>query len=1191
MKKHSLLSYLFAAGMSVSLVPSLMAATSVERDSHFWTVKRLIDKELEMVASPELATFKAVGYPEGDKYGDALRLLYCRAFQLDDPKLGEEIQGLEKSIGTFSDPAINELVSDEVNAAWVQRFSMPIQRELQLVLPAKKLGPEQLERINKRIGLLIDKTKFALVELEKKVGTNAADEEKYDNGELPDDQINAVIEKGIILRLEYANAFYNSYMALREVLYRGEEYGIDKAPVEAYMKEFIGTYEQIQKYDNWSYNYGDSNILLKHRLQIMLTEPVRTGHKYGNYDTAVGGMADIMDAPLDQFPSKFKTQVRALQLNVLMDVLYFHYALQGNREHLIEMDKKNAIGSKHRRGVNKERPNYAEVGIKMWERYYTEWELADTLRKDKKLTHIVAQAYFVAGNLYSQAGQVPKALNLIKEISDIKPRHFYYGNASRWKSRYMTPDINREVSFQSPVEMVDPVQILESVNDIFAEARSTENAAQRKKMFLDAAVSLRNAVYSLQDPSNSKLWFKLGPTAYYQLAYALYKVEMYDHAALISMEGAEVFESYFKRSSRNPFKNDKGEYNSNVEGLKKLVQNLSPYAAQWRRVDGSEAVTGLYRDAIRLLDVYKGIVPPPNPKSAIIVLVQEGEYDEALVKLDDFSKEKINDSDKIWCARIKAYCLYLMWDVVVKKSGVDSEKAKGVGGKLDAALADIDSTLEKLKDAKDTAEEASKAKQMKISISVGKAIRAKEWLKVLLALDDKYWENPPEESAILQRVAGQMCTASYYYHAELLKLKDAEKTIEIWPHLRRTLTALNLAKEKSGALMTNASKALAKTYKNIGTLADWFVENRGKNGVPDFNFGQMNKIVTQAPLSYGNLMWDLVYKNNNDLEQVRGVARTLQRGNDPTRAAILYEQYLTAVQDDAALMSFRDNPKETVDTVGDVIMASPLSSLKDKWGKVRDLMVDKPGFREGEYKDRGGTTEKLSEEKADYYLATQELEKMLKSVDASRASLGAGYEKLKNALTGLRDISNQLSIYYVIMDYTVQAYLAIDKMDNALPYIKALIAYDPIHPRYRSLNVEIVLRALGGNNPPSKEAIMDARSIAAEQMADFKGRPDKVKDYWLAYCQACELTAALGKPEEIKKINKSLGRHRADSVTPVVFDLAEDNGDETHTARDQESAGLIQRYLKLYDVKGITYPKPFAVSADEDQVMIKMVKE
>ena len=738
MKKRHLLSLCLVAGLS----QNLSAASSVERDQHFWTVKSLIDKELSMVATPELDSFKGAGYPEGDKFGDALRLHYCRTFQLDDPKLGEEIAGLESSIGSFSDPRIQDMVSDEIKPTWVLRFVNPLLRDLLPDSPATQLGPEKLARVQKRVDLLLEKTKVALAEMEKGIASNKGQEEKYDNGELDEKTSNEVIKKGVEIRLAYAETYYFAFLAMREVLYRGDEFGIDTTSTQKFMQEMFGPYEMIEKLGEWDWNYADYQIFLRHRIQVMLSQPVLDGNKYGDYGQCLAGFQDVLDRPLDSYPSSIRVYIEQLKLTALSDLLYLHVALQKNREKLIEIDKKNQLAQpkNRRRGMKKERPNYAEEGIKLWERYKEELELSDKLHKDKDLTNKVAQAYFIAGRLYHMTSKVPSSLGLVEEVMDVKPRHYYYGNARRWKTFYMKPPADGvKPTYQDPVKMVAPAQILESVNDIFSTARSTENAKQRKQMFLNAAVSLRDTLFSLQDPSNSKLWFKLGPEAYFQLSYALYKNDQFEHAALIALEGAHAFKKYYT-ARRSPFKKADGTFNEHIEGLKKLVQNLGPYTAKLRSADKNDETTALYREALKLLEVYKEIAPDTNPKAVIVAKIQEKDYKGALEELEGFGQEKdISNTDKIWCARIKAYVLYLVWDEAVKATSIESAKSKEAD--LDKALAAIDSTLAALKDAKDIAEEAAKAKQMKISIQVGKSSRTGDHLAVLLALDEEYWAN------------------------------------------------------------------------------------------------------------------------------------------------------------------------------------------------------------------------------------------------------------------------------------------------------------------------------------------------------------------------------------------------------------------------------------------------------------------
>ncbi len=1183
---------LFTALLTLTLSGQwLMGATATERDHHFWAVKRLIDKEVSLIAEPEMAAFKTAGYPEGDNYGMCLRLLYCRTFEVDDETLSKEIPGLEKSISKFNRPEFDVLISDEVNAAWILRFVNPVLRDLLPTSPAKPLGEEKKARVQKRIKILCDKATFALAELRKQLETNKADEDKNDNGELDDNESMNVIRKGVDLRLNYCNAFYFTYLALREVLYRGDEFGLDPKDAEAFMQAQLGSNEQIEELGNWDWNFAEYQIFLRHRIMVMSSEPVRQGHKYGDYGQVSASFLDVLDTPLDSYPGRVRPFIEDLKMTALGDLLGWHIALHKNRDKLVQIDKQRQASSNKRRSrKQKDRPNYSEEGIKYWEQYAETFKVEDLIAKDKgKMGQKAAEVAFIAAQLYRLAGNTAEALETVGMVLDNK-NHYYYGNARRWKSFLMKPpETPGALDWTSAAKLVDPEQVLNNIADVLSEARGIEDKKQRRNMYMGAAISLRNSVYSLQDDQYKKLWIKTGPKAYYQLGYVLYKLGMVEHAAMASIEGARAFGSIYqgRRGRPNPFKDKDGKDNKYTEDLQKLVQNMSIYSSQLRRVDKSDAANTLYKYNIKVQKYYPSDWTGTGPKQKAIAALQDKKYDEALMELAPLEEggEEVTNSDKIWAARIKAYIIYLQWDVKFKASGADG--AKDLSAKLDSAIKGVTGLLEKFKADKDIAEEAGKAKQMVISIEVGKAFRTEDYLKVLTTLDEEFWKNPPEEGSVLQKLANQMCGASYKYHAGLMKEKDPQKTIMIWPHIRRSYVALKMAKEKTGATLANSSKALAATYKNIGTLADWFITNKDNLKDKEFNFGDMNKIVQQAPLQYGNLMWDVVFGNTKELPLVLTVARTLHRGNDGDRAAVLYEQYLNAIKQDSALMAFRDDPKDVVDGVGDVIMAAPLNNLKKKWPEIRDLLVDKPSFIE-EYKEHGGTTHQMSEEKLDYAKATDALNEMLKMASGKKAALGGDYEKVISSVTKLRDMAKQLSTYIQVMDYTVLAYLSVNKMNNALPYIKTLIAYDPIHPRYRALNVEIVLRQIAEDQAPPPEEIKAARGIAAERLKETKNKPDKVKPHWLSYCQVYELTVVLN---EVDRLNKSLKRHYNDDITRILFDLAADNGDGTYIAIDPEAAAIIQRYLKLYEHKGITFPAPFEAKAGDDQLVIKMVKE
>lgn len=1173
----------------MSVLPgSLLAASAVERDHHFWSLKSLIDKELQLVAEPELEAFKNASYPEGDKYALALRLLYCRVFQLDDPKLADEIPGLEKSVGSFSDERINKLVSSEVSATWILTFVNPILRDLLPTSPAKPLGDEKKARVQKRVKLLCEKARYALDELRKNIATNKEDEDKYDEGTLDEGKEMDVIRRGVELRLDYCNAFYYTFLALREVIYRGDEYGLDKSDAEAFMQDMLGSNETIEELGMWDWNYGEYQIFLRHRLVVMLGDVVRIGHKYGDYGQTLASFMDVLDTPLDSYPGRVRPYIQDLKITALTDVLNWHIALQKNRDKLVALDEQRQSGRNSRFRKKAERPDYAKEGIKIWKQYEENFELPDLLGRTKdNLSKKAAEAYFVAARLHRLSGDTPKALEVIGKVLEHRD-HYYYGNARRWKAFLVKPPGDPDLR-EAP-KVADPEQVLTSVADILAEARRTEDSKQRRKTYMSAATSLRNAVYSLQQPEYIKKWIVSGPSAYYQLSYTLYKLDLIEHSAIVAIEGAEAFGVLYERRRGNPFKDSNGKHNKYADDLKKLVQNMSVYAGQLRRVDSGEAGTALYKRNLEIQKVYPEDWTGTSPKAKIVNEIQEKNHEEALLQLDAFAEGDLEADDQLWEARIRAYVMYLLWDKEFKDSGADG--AAELSQQVTAAIEAAEKVIKQYAADQELAEDVSKARKMVISVEVGKYFRTGEYLKVLTALDEDFWASPPEESSVLQKLANQMCVASYKYHIPLVtadaRKRDPQKLIEVWPHIKRSYSVLQLAREHTGASLTNSSKALAEAYKNLGKLADWFIQNQDNLEVA-FKFADMNKIAQQAPLQYGNLMMPVVEGDVSNLPLLLTVARTLHKGGDGERAALLYEQYIAAVDGDPQVKAYRDDPRDVVNGVGDVIRSSPSTQMKEAWPEIRDLLVDQPGFI-AEYKEHGGTSRELSEEKIDYNKAADKLEELLALAERSKAALGSDYEQIVKALSTMQEIAESLAIYMQVLDYTVDAYLSVDQMDRALPYIKQLIQYDPIYPRYQALNIEIVLRQIEAGNPPPREEIINARLITAERMRLYDGRAGKLTDFWQSYCQAWELTAVLG---EVERINKSLRRHHVAAVTPILFDLAhqDEQDDQLFTARDQESAGLIRRYLKLYDIKGVTFPKPFEISQDEDQVVIRMVKE
>jgi hypothetical protein len=777
---HFMSPCLLACALGLVTVGSLGAATAPsasERDQQALAVKQLVMKGMRLPALHQIDEFKAAGYPdEGGWVEKVLREAYLLRFlselpppvpagttpaQLADPKQGSNIDPkLQKEV---------EALTKELDAA-AKGNTLPA-----IAKTIRGGGGNSIERLVNELGRFINPTMpKPLVEAgpeKRQAATNLAEvlrkamDEDYKKSfakvkehmvlEKPmwdlDDkspEYKRLVSESVDMRIDALQSLYMAILGLREVSFRGAEFGIPEAATATttFLKTFFTDHKDTL--NQWDFEWGEFNPFIREYANVLLGEAARLGVKDCKEEDVETGLQAVMDFDVRSLKNGGELiEAYKLKLGAWSNMLRFRLELTTPRAY------------------NK--------GLKVWDDFLDRAKMDPLLRLggSPKLNVELGQLYILAARLFHAKDENAAANALLGELIAQKPQNPLAGNAKAWLTFFnFTPSGSGGAWSASPLA-TDPATAINLARAFLQEANATVDPLRQRSHWLNAAVALRNAVLGLNGASD-KVLIEFGPSVYDLYASALYKLGMRQHAAVVAVEGSRLFANYLDalKAAKKPnpwFLPGTTNWDESFTSPRKLGQDAGYYASNLGNLDKNmqriteDATAALFR-------ISPTDVGAPQKWQEIIVLMESGDFAGALSKADAFIKEYPEQSLKVFSAMVSIRQKWI--DKLVKEGGHADEvkrlqdegavKNKEVLAKLDEEQGKTPAPTPERQKLIDGARSAV------LGAQIDGMVTAKKYIETMDLVVPMLLKAPPSDESLAARMLRLLCKAASEYNTE-----------------------------------------------------------------------------------------------------------------------------------------------------------------------------------------------------------------------------------------------------------------------------------------------------------------------------------------------------------------------------------------------------------------------------------------
>jgi tetratricopeptide (TPR) repeat protein len=510
-------------------------------------------------------------------------------------------------------------------------------------------------------------------------------------------------------------------------------------------------------------------------------------------------------------------------------------------------------------------------------------------------------------------------------------------------------------------------------------------------------------------------------------------------------------------------------------------------------------------------------------------------------------------------------------------------KAEGRLSELRAALtALIKPELEAKGDA--ASDEALKAKALLTVCDIIDRSLTDDWLGILQLLDEKFWQQAMDRDT-QNKMINQLCNAAMKHRNQISAAfgakpePDPAQLFQFWPHYEFALEILRKVEERVGQPLNSNRQRLASVMNAVSKHSRWFVENieagaQGFEAIPAEDYARLTRISKASTIAYVDLYEPTLPPDTSD-ETWIALGNDLWSIGAKARALVFYERFLGGLAGRDDLKAYTRDPRSVVDPVGKAILEAR-GSYKPQWDQIRDLLVDAPDLMT-EYRRVQADASRLKEKKVDYPQAFNLLTALREQMNKDRALLG-DTGKLFPQVDGLLETVKGLAWSLMFKSRMVEAYMDLGQTQRAVELSADLIAYDPLYPPYMTVFVEGVL-IKGGL--ASKAELKEAQMLAAQVRNMTRERPEMRMQYWTSACQVLELSILLG---EIDLVKRTLQRYAINRDDPTL-DLSV-KGTDPRQARDEGDRAVWERFLRIYEAKGVGAVKPVTIETDAEGAII-----
>jgi hypothetical protein len=1181
--------------LALGSVLPLAAATVEERDRMAEAVITFVDGDMRLPAKRWLDQWTAAKFSDDGQWIEKA-LWYRYADRFADSASKAEADELRKRLDTLRSeiekateakrlPEAARAIALGSGSALerIRRQIIPLM-DPNLPPPVAPLAADKKAELQRLIDRLLEQaaSEFAGLAAKVKAHVDGPEKQRWDLKE--DDPRAAQIDaEAVKLRAEALQPLMTAYPIARDTAARADAFGIKPDSAKAWLDKIAKA--NVEAFTKWDFEYGTSNPYLHLHCQIWLSEAyIRGVRDITGTDVSLrasdveAGLKTSIYIDASQFEPGFRTEVYLLRLHAA------DHFLRWCNDGILAKDK-----------------GMAERGKTFWGEFLqlAKQDPVFQLAKTPRGTAIdLGFLYFAAARFFQSAGDSGTATSLVAEVSGAQN----LPSALRdYAKRWMVGLSGSGAAAQSAGGAAGWAQsaVPENPESALLVARELSRAANDpnadvkavRSNRLAAAIKLRSAVLAL-DSAEPAVFAAQAPGVYSLYADLLGQLDLRQHAALAGVAALDRLADFLDAQAKAKRPNTWQTTDGGKDWRSVLILARNTYSraqSLYARNKAFGPVAEMARALLTKLD------PSASGPSLAMQEIQqqtyERKYDEAIASCAEFLKTypaaKYPSEELAVFAMLTSARLGLIDQALAANQ---KDRATQVSNDLDrdnqAMQQRITDELAKTGIAPERKLELEQTRSTLITADIARLMRDQQFDEVITRLGNGFWKRPPTDPALAASMLNKLCYAAYSKITAQLKDKDkpaVETVLATGDQLTQAHdTYVKQAKRLAGRNVDRelaaGAKALAGAMQNLGTLA--------RRANPSGKDAKLSDLADTAGRHFADLYEPLV-DSKTPTGVVWLIASTLWNAGEHPRAAKLFERYRDLLVQDDELQAFKKDGKAVLDGYAAKISIRP--EFKDAWTEIADYAWDSPEFIEA-----------LKANKADPKQKAINYRKAMRLLDDFRKSKVAKAQSSmeKQAFADLGKAIDDLKRLLGAADYDLQvtanlaaAYREAGDLEKALPLLLSLYERDPSDPDNKSGFVEATLNAvkngqINPKDPKGLDQLIKARTIVAGVRQGLEQNPTKRDNYWRAYIQVLELTAALGETSKVDETLKFLRVNRSDLSRELISAPVEITTSEGKSVRDDAQARrprnaqavqLAQRFLGLYKLVGLTEKPTFRI--------------
>lgn len=1132
--------------VSLGFAVPLSAATSGERDQQAHAVAALIAAGLRLPAERQLAEFATAGYPSDDAtLAAVLRFLYLERFPAvvvaNQEARNAELKHLREQVARFRQNRTLSAVARAVFARGTGTSSDLVNTIAQVMHPDDAppivpLAAEKSQRLREQVARLIavveDEFHQALVAVQ---AHDAADQQGLDLPEGSGGQ-RAAIQAAVERRMAALRPLRTGMLVLREVVARGNDYGIDPKPLRERVRAMfsakppkVTSASVVALIADWDFAWGEINPVIGEWCGSLLGDAVALGLSEVRPDEvdAIQRRALALD-PRQQRDVSLQVEVLGMQVRAMTDAM--RWRLQ--------------------RG---DRAGFADAW-QVWQ------EFGQRAQQDPRLVpgrtpHLgmdIARLHLIAARIAAAMGNPAEAGMVLQRFIASGPTPPFDVFANHWRA-FLTGGVAPD-----PVitQAMDPEQAIVLARAHLDEAKATSDTQAARRQHLAAAAVLRSGILGLSaQRGDERITSEHLAQLYHLYVLTLSRLEMRHHAAIAALAGTDqalhLIERLGQQKQPNPWKRATADGriawdDSRVTPMRLATDGMI-IANQLKVRD--PGMNGLYLAMIeRLKRLEQPGGTPDLRRSEILAMLEEQDYEGALREAEHLLRER--PELDVWVGALRTTAI-TAWAQRLRRDG-ETTKADVLLAKLAHDNAVL---LEQIRNEL-AQPDLSPARHQELERGLRQLGLAD--IDVMLVRQDydpaltrlaELLASSPGDSGLTTRVQERLAQAVGQWiesqrptvTTPLPTLRDMAGRLE---HVRSTLQTSGT---KTGTpLPVTALQRLALAYHRLRGVLPAQVPSGSDDALVqvvrtlDRGFAETFAPTIDAQTPAGNLM---------------ALGNAWRDLGEQAKAIAPYEQYITRIQGEQAVAEFlRDRSAWLAPRTA---VVSTRAEFRTRWNQIVASCV---GDGDRSLPDLRVAATMMVAVKAD--------------IDAAKAILGAEIHlRLITAVGDLDAVVRKLLGVALTRQRLADCYRATGRPEAAIPHLQQLCAQEPDDQGHC---LALVLAIQASQKPSSRADLEQARLLAAQIRDEREGTTDKV-GYWEASLLVLEFSLLIGDQRLVDDTLAFMGRNRSDLsrdlITPPVA------GDDPRVRRPlgPESVVLAGRFLDLYGKVGITAHPPFRI--------------